>query len=94
MNAQPQDSPQLELPLASWTEDAALRTKNGARLTRWGSVEQACAILDGCDRQVIYDLAKTKEIRAYKRRPERPNSHWRVDLLSVWGHKQKQMRAL
>jgi hypothetical protein len=24
-------------------------------------------------------------------RPHRPNSHWKVDLLSVWEHKQRQL---
>lgn len=79
-------------PEVSWTEDATLispRTQN--KLRRWGSVEQACKVLDDCDREIIYDLIKIGSIRGYKRRPHRPNSHFRVDLLSVWEHKQRQM---
>jgi hypothetical protein len=83
---------QLNLfPAASWTEDAFLVVpKTERRLRRWGSVRKACQILDDCDRDVLYDLIEIKAVRAYKRRPDRPNSHWRVDLLSVWEHKQKQ----
>lgn len=81
------------LPLFDWAEERFLVTADGKKLKRWGSVQQACAILDGCDREEIYDLAKAKLIRAYKLKPHRPNSHWRVDLLSVWRHKQGQMRA-
>lgn len=79
-------------PTFSFYEDAYLTTPKAERkLQRWGSVAQAGKILDECDREIIYDLIATKEIRAYKRRPSRPNSHWRVDLLSVWEHKQRQM---
>ena len=80
------------LPGFSWTEDSLLAVpKSDRKLRRWGSVQQACKILDDCDREIIYDLIETKQVRGYKRRPHRPNSHWRVDLLSVWEHKQRQM---
>jgi len=81
---------QIPLPLA-WTAAAHLALPSGGQLRRWGSVEQACRILDDCDREVIYDLIKIAAVKAYKRRPHRPNSHWRVDLLSVWKHKQAQL---
>ena len=80
------------LPTFSFFEDAQLAVPNSERkLRRWGSVQQACRVLDECDREIVYDLIATGEIRGYKRRPLRPNSHWRVDLLSVWEHKQRQM---
>lgn len=82
---------QLPLPL-SWTADAHLALPGGGKLRRWGSVEDACKILDNCDRETIYDLIHTGYVKGYKRRPHRPNSHWRVDLLSVWEHKQGQMK--
>ena len=83
-----------ELPGISWTEDAYLVVPQSERkLRRWGSVEQACKMLDECGRETIYDLIAVKAIKAYKRRPHRPNSHWRVDLLSVWEHKQRQLAA-
>lgn len=86
--------PGCAMPTFSFYEDAILTVANSDRkLRRWGSVQQACKILDDCDREVLYDLIETKQVRAYKRRPHRPNSHWRVDLLSVWEHKQSQMAA-
>ena len=82
------------LPGISWTDDAFLRLPDSERkLRRWGSVAQACKILDDCDREVLYDLLSIKAVRGYKLRPHRPNSHWKVDLLSVWEHKQRQMVA-
>lgn len=81
-------------PAFSFTEDAFLTVQASDRkLRRWGSVAQASKILDECDREIIYDLIEVGSIRAYKRRPHRPNSHWRVDLLSVWEHKQRQLTA-
>jgi hypothetical protein len=80
------------LPLFDWAEEQFLVTKEGKRLPRWGKVKQACKILDNCDREELTDLIKAKLIRGYKLKPHRPNSHWRVDLLSVWRHKQMQMR--
>lgn len=80
------------LPGCSWTDDSHLVAKNGTRLQRWGNVEKACKILDGCDRQVIYDLYHSKQIRGYKLNPLASNSHLRIDLLSVWEHKQKQLQ--
>lgn len=80
------------MPVHSFIEDSTLRVPKSEReLRRWGSVRQACKILDDCDREVIYDLIAVGQVRAYKRQPQRPNSHWRVDLLSVWEHKQRQM---
>jgi hypothetical protein len=86
---------QLELglvPAASWTETATLRTREGGKLKRWGSVEKACAILDGIDRGTLYGLIRAGLIDAYKINPGVRNSHWRVDLLSVWRHKHGQGR--
>ena len=81
------------LPGLSWTEETTIVSSKGQRLRRYGSVKKACQILDDCDVKVIYDLRKAGCIRAYKLRPDRPNSHLRVDLVSVWEHKQRQMRA-
>jgi hypothetical protein len=81
------------LPLFDWAEERYLLTKEGKRLPRWGSVERACAILDGCRRQELYDLIAARLVDAYKLKPHRANSHWRVDLLSVWKHKQGQMKT-
>lgn len=80
------------LPGLSWTEDTTLATASGAKLRRFGNVKMACKILDGCDRHTIYCLKDAGLIRAYKQRSDRPNSHLRVDLLSVWEYKQNQMR--
>ena len=80
----------MDLPLFDWAEQRYLVTKDGKRLDRSGSVARACAILDGCRRQELYDLIDAGLIKAYKLKPHRPNSHWRVDLLSVWRHKQSQ----
>jgi len=86
--------PGCAMPTFSFYEDATLCVpKSDRKLRRWGSVQEACKILDDCDREVLYDLIATKQVRGYKRRPHRPNSHWRVDLLSVWQHKQNQMAA-
>lgn len=79
------------LPGFSWTEDATIATAKGGKLRRFGSVKKACAMLDDCDVKVIYDLIKVGSIHAYKLRPHRPNSHLRVDLVSVWEHKQRQL---
>ena len=88
----PSESPTL--PTFSFYEDATLTVPNSDRkLRRWGSVQQACKVLDDCDREIIYDLISVGAIRGYKRRPHRSNSHWRVDLLSVWEHKQRQLSA-
>ena len=82
-----------ELPGLSWTEGQTITVQGGGKLRRWGSVRKACQILDGCDRQVIYDLVAVGSIVGYKLRPHRANSHWKVDLLSVWEHKQRQLRV-
>lgn len=82
------------LPGLSWTEDAFLKVPDSDRkLRRWGNVKQACKILDDCDREIIYDLIAVKAVRAYKLRPHASNSHYKVDLLSVWEHKQQQLCA-
>ena len=80
-----------ELPALSWTEGNLIKVKGGGKLRRWGSVQKACEILDGCDRQLIYDLVAIGAVKGYKLKPHRPNSHWKIDLLSVWEHKQRQM---
>ncbi|BCU76004.1 hypothetical protein [Luteolibacter sp. LG18] len=83
------------LPLFSWAEEKhVVSPRTGAKLPRWGSVAKACELLDDCDRETIYILIKSGAIRGYKRRPDRENSHWRVDLLSVWHHKQSQFRQI
>lgn len=82
-----------ELPGLSWTEGQTLVTKGGGKLQRFGTVEKACEILGGCDRKVIYELIEMGAVKAYKLRPHRPNSHWRVDLLGVWEYRQRQMVA-
>lgn len=87
-----ENSTPQNLPATSWDEDAFLKVPSSAvRLPRWGSVQQACAVLDDCNREVVYDLIAIGSVAGYKRRPEAKNSHWRVDLLSVWNHKQRQM---
>lgn len=87
-------NPSPALPSFSFLEDATLTVPQGDRkLRRWGSVQLACKMLDECDREIIYDLIAVGSIRAYKRRPHAPNSHWRVDLLSVWEHKARQLAA-
>jgi len=87
----PMPPDQLELPLFSWTDGNHLTTREGARLQRWGSVKKACAILDDCDRETIYDLIASGQVAGYKRNPKRSNSHYRVDLLGVWHLKQEQI---
>jgi hypothetical protein len=88
----PLDSPSL--PGFSFTEDSHLTVaKSDRKLRRWGDVRSACKILDECDREILYDLIAIGAVRAYKLRPHRPNSHWKVDLLSVWEHKQRQLAA-
>jgi len=79
------------LPGMSWTEGNTLTTATGARLRRFGSVQMACKILDDCDRHVIYELRDSGLIKGYKRRSDRINSHLRIDLLSVWEYKQRQL---
>ena len=92
---QPAADPMLEgLPLFSWTEEQFLRTKAGGKLKRWGSVDEACGILWGCDRKDVYDLIHTKLIAGRKLRPHRRNSHWKVDLLSVWRYRERQEQAV
>jgi len=82
------------LPEFSFSQDTFLKVeKSDRKLRRWGDLNQACKILDDCHRTVIYDLIAVGSVRAYKLRPHRPNSHWKVDLLSVWEHKQRQMSA-
>jgi hypothetical protein len=80
------------LPGLSFTEDTTITTSKGTKLRRFGSVRKACEMLDDCDVKVIYELRKIGAIRAYKLKPHRPNSHLRVDLVSVWEHKQAQLK--
>ena len=81
---------QLALPI-SWEDGNFLATGDGRRLRKFGSVQKACEIMDGCDRQVIYDLYHAGLIRGYKNNPTKKNSHLRIDLLSVWNHKHSQL---
>ena len=91
MNAAP-DRELLRLPLFSWAEERHIVSpRSGKKLPRWGSIELACEILDGCDRETMYLLIKAGSVAAYKRRPDRKNSPYRVDLLSVWHHKHHQL---
>jgi hypothetical protein len=83
--------PPLDLPGLSWVEGQQLTAAGGNKLRRWGSVKKASEMLDGCDREVIYDLIAVGRVKAYKLRPHRVNSHWKVDLLGVWEHKQRQL---
>lgn len=79
-------------PGVSRTNDEFLKIpKSGQELWRWGSVREACRILDDCDRGVIYDLLAVKAVRGYKPRLDSSNSHFKVDPLSVWEHKQRQL---
>jgi hypothetical protein len=82
------------LPEFSFAQDTYLAVpKSDRKLRRWGDIKAASKILDDCDREVLYDLIAVGAVRAYKLRPHRPNSHWKVDLLSVWEHKQRQLTA-
>ena len=83
----------IDLPGLSWAEGQTLTTKGGTKLRRWGRVEKACEILDGCDRHVIYELVAIGAIRGYKLKPHRANSHWKIDLMGVWLHKQRQLEV-
>lgn len=77
------------LPLFDWAEGMTLQNpKGGKALKRWGRVSEASRIL-GCDREVIYDLVRAGLVEGYKLNPARPNSHFRVDLLSVWRHRER-----
>ena len=67
-------------------------TAQGQRLDREGSVKKACAVL-GCTRQQIYDLISAGLVDAWKVKPHRPNSHWKLDMLSVWRFKKNQYRS-
>lgn len=87
-------SPQVaNSPSQSWTEGQKLSLKDGRELNRWGGVANACKVLDDCDRHVIYELIEAGAIVAYKLQPHRANSHWKIDLLSVWTHKQNQIQG-
>lgn len=90
---------QYELPLdftvpaGGFGGDCFLRTSKGTKIKRWGSVAQACKILGGCGRQSIYDLVHAGLITAYKLKPWRSNSHWRIDLVTVQEWRNNQMRC-
>jgi hypothetical protein len=75
----------------SWSDDSHVTTKDGRRLRRWGTVAAACAILDDCDRQTIYDLRDAGLIKAYKPNSRAKNGHLKVDLMSVWLHRQGEL---
>lgn len=80
------------LPGISWNDTAHVVNATGNRLRRWGSVQKACEILDGCDREVIYALRDSGDIVAYKPNARAKNGHLKVDLLSVWEHRQRQLK--
>lgn len=79
------------LPGLSWDEDRTLKRADGNPLRRWGTVEQACRMLDDCDRHDIYALRAAGHIHGYKLKPWAKNSKWKIDLLSVWQFKQRQI---
>ncbi len=81
-----QDHPTL--PGQAWDEGSVLRSRNGSRLQRWGSVQDAGRMLWGYKKDVVYELIKAGEIKAIKRGRSRTHN-WRVDLVSVWEFKQR-----
>lgn len=83
---------QLELPVKSWDEGSFLRKKDGGRLRRWGSVEEAGTILFGVGKDKIYAMIRDGDVRAAKIGTSK-NSHWRVDLVSVWECKVRMQDA-
>lgn len=85
-----EDAAQLELPLRSWTEGMTLRSQEGKPLRRWGSVREAREMLWGMDRHALYGLIGAGEIAGVKP-GKASNSHYRVDLLSVWRYKQSRL---
>jgi len=79
------------LPGLSWEDDRTLKRSDGGTLRRWGTVEQACRMLDDCDRHDVYVLIGAKLVAGYKLKPWAKNSKWKIDLLSVWRFKQSQL---
>jgi len=79
------------LPGLSWDEDRNVKRKDGGSLRRWGTIDQACRMLDDCDRHDVYALIKSGHLLAYKLKPWAPNSKWKIDLLTVWQFKQSQL---
>lgn len=73
--------PDCTVPAGGWGGDCYLSTTRGTKLRRWGSVRQAAKVLGGCDRESIYVLIRAGLIDANKLKPEKRNSHWRVDLV-------------
>lgn len=94
MKKQSNNPKAIPQPKRSWTEEAELRSQEGNKLPRYGSVQTACKMLAGCRRHELYDLIHAGIVKGFKVNTEKPNSHWRVDLLSVWEHKQRQLSEL
>ena len=78
---------ELLLPLSFWEEGMELKAQRGNKIKRWGSVAQACVMLDYA-KDSIYGLIEAEEIVGRKRKAGR-NAHWRVDLVSVWEYKMR-----
>ncbi|MEP3213798.1 MAG: hypothetical protein ABJQ29_11410 [Luteolibacter sp.] len=68
-----------------------MKTVERAKLGEHGSVKMACEMLDDCDRHTIYHLLAAGLVKGFKQQPDRKNSHWRIDLQSVWEYKQRQL---
>jgi len=75
----------------SFTAGRHLTTSAGKRVKRWGKVKDACMILDGCDPTTVHNLIHAKVVIGYRLNPRAKHSHFRVDLLSVWNHRQQQL---
>lgn len=67
-----------------------LKAKNGTKLQRWGSGQQAMKILGIRDKATLYALIKSGDVPAYKvRKTSNGNSPYKVDLLACWEYKQR-----
>lgn len=78
---------QMNLPALSWDEEASVRSEDGRKLRRWGSVREAQRMLWGVNKHEVYDLLRAGIIRAVRRPGGK--TKWRVDLVSVWEYKTK-----
>lgn len=80
---------QLELPLHAWDEGMELEARDGSRLRRWGSVGEMSRVLFGLERRACYYLIERGEVVGFKL-GKASNSHYRVDLVSVWEYRQRE----
>lgn len=55
-------------------------------------VQKACGMLGFRDRESIYRLIDSGEIRAWKPKSARGNGKWRIDLQSVLDYKAARLR--